>query len=66
MGGMDDTGSNLTVQDFVDDIEDMDSSFDVHGECALIKLKNGGYAWGSQVKDERTTLIWLLNSWFRT
>ncbi|KAB7506131.1 Cerebellar degeneration-related protein 2-like, partial [Armadillidium nasatum] len=49
MGLADDTGSSITMQDFTDDLEDMDSSYDpVRGDCALVNLKNGGYALGSQ------------------
>ncbi|KAK4315156.1 hypothetical protein Pmani_013605 [Petrolisthes manimaculis] len=43
------TASNPTLYDLTDSIEDTDASIEsVHGECALIRLKNGGYAWGSQ------------------
>ena len=47
---MEETGSNATIYDLNDSIEDTDISIEsAHGECALVKLKNGGYAWGSQV-----------------
>ena len=50
LGNVDELGSNPTLYDLNDSIEDTDASIEsIHGECALIRLKNGGYAWGSQV-----------------
>lgn len=49
LGNVDELGSNPTLYDLNDSIEDTDASIEsIHGECALIRLKNGGYAWGSQ------------------
>lgn len=49
LGQVDDTASNPGLYDLHDSIEDTDASIEsIHGECALVKLKNGGYAWGSQ------------------
>ncbi|KAK7085067.1 hypothetical protein SK128_003546 [Halocaridina rubra] len=49
LGHVDETASNPGLYDLQDSIEDTDASIEsIHGECALIKLKNGGYAWGSQ------------------
>ncbi|XP_071533128.1 uncharacterized protein Cen isoform X2 [Panulirus ornatus] len=49
LGQVDEMASNPTLYDLQDSIEDTDASIEsIHGECALIKLKNGGYAWGSQ------------------
>ncbi|KAK8737869.1 hypothetical protein OTU49_004284 [Cherax quadricarinatus] len=49
LGQVDELASNPTLYDLNDSIEDTDASIEsIHGECALIKLKNGGYAWGSQ------------------
>ncbi|XP_064099593.1 uncharacterized protein LOC135210723 isoform X6 [Macrobrachium nipponense] len=49
LGHVDDSASNSGLYDLHDSIEDTDASIEsIHGECALVKLKNGGYAWGSQ------------------
>ncbi|XP_037805209.1 nuclear mitotic apparatus protein 1-like [Penaeus monodon] len=49
LGNVDETASNPTIYDLQDSIEDTDVSIEsIHGECALVRLKNGGYAWGSQ------------------
>lgn len=49
LGNVDETASNPTIYDLQDSIEDTDISIEsTHGECALVRLKNGGYAWGSQ------------------
>ncbi|XP_042229238.1 uncharacterized protein LOC121871159 isoform X2 [Homarus americanus] len=49
LGQVDELASNPTLYDLHDSIEDTDASIEsIHGECALIRLKNGGYAWGSQ------------------
>lgn len=51
MGLVDETCSNLTMQDITEDFEDIDEIIEGNDkECTLIRLKNGGYAWGSQVQ----------------
>ena len=58
LGQVDETASNSMI-DLHDSIEDTDISIDsVHGECALVKLKNGGYAWGSQVNSLFYCVFW--------
>ncbi|XP_068231348.1 myosin-13-like isoform X2 [Palaemon carinicauda] len=53
LGHVDDSASNSGLYDLHDSIEDTDASIEsIHGECALVKLKNGGYAWGSQLSQE--------------
>ena len=48
LGLTDDSMSNQTMQDINDDIEDLE--FDrMPLDSAIIRLQNGGYAFGSQV-----------------